>query len=82
MLFQTLIQGTGLALLEVHTEAHLPVRVNDSIWATCDIKSIKPTSKLNRAIVVAEVKVYNQNDELVLTYRPKRLLAGDPGADS
>ena len=78
MFFQTVIQGTGLALLEVTIKAHGPVRVNDSIWATLDTVEVRPTSKNNRAIVTSDVKVFNQNDELVLSYVVKRLLAGDP----
>jgi 3-hydroxybutyryl-CoA dehydratase len=56
MLFQTVIQGVGLALLEIATKAHGPVRVGDSIWATVETTGIKPTSKHNRAIVTSEVK--------------------------
>ncbi len=76
MLFQTIIQATGLALLEISTEAHGPVRVGDTIWATVDTLEVKPTSRGNRAIVSSKVKVYNQCDELVLSYLVKRMLAG------
>jgi 3-hydroxybutyryl-CoA dehydratase len=76
MLFQTVIQGTGLALLEVALKAHAPVRVNDSVWATLETLEVKPTSKNNRAIVTSDIKVYNQRDELVVSYIVKRLVAG------
>ncbi|MGQ5700485.1 MaoC family dehydratase [Sandaracinobacteroides sp. A072] len=76
MLFQTVIQGVGLALLEVNLKAHAPVRVGDSVWAVLDITDIKPTSKGNRAVVASEVKVYNQQEELVLSYTVKRMVAG------
>ena len=79
LLFQSVIQGVGLALLEVNLKAHAPVRVGDSIWATLDITDIKPTSKSNRAVVASEVKIYNQKDELVLSYTVKRMTAGRPG---
>lgn len=78
MLFQTIIQGTGLALLEVATKVHAPVKVNDSIWATLEILEVKPTSKENRAIVTSDIKIYNQHKKLVLSYIVKRLVAGDP----
>ena len=78
LLFQTIIQGTGLALLEIATKAHGPVRVGDTIWATVETLDVKPTSRQNRAIVTAAVRVFNQRDELVLSYEVKRLLAGDP----
>lgn len=76
LLFQSVIQGVGLALLEVQLKAHAPVRVGDSIWATLEILDIKPTSKNNRAVVTSEVKVYNQAEEPVLSYTVKRLVAG------
>lgn len=79
MLFQTIVQGTGLALLEVAIKAHAPVRVQDTIWATVETSEIYPTSKNNRAVVTSEIRVFNQHSELVLSYVVKRLMAGDPG---
>ncbi|MGL6043068.1 MAG: MaoC family dehydratase [Sandaracinobacteroides sp.] len=76
LLFQSVIQGVGLALLECHLKALAPVRVGDSIWATLEILEIKPTSKNNRAVVTSEVKVYNQAEEPVLSYVVKRMVAG------
>ena len=76
LLFQSVIQGVGLALLEVHLKALAPVRVGDSIWATLEILDIKPTSKNNRAVVTSEVIVYNQAEEPVLSYTVKRMVAG------
>jgi len=76
MLFQTIIQATGLALLEIATKAHRPVFVGDTICGTVEILEIKPTSRDNRAIVTSDVKVYNQRDEMVLVYVVKRMLAG------
>lgn len=76
LLFQSVIQGVGLALLECHLRALAPVRVGDSIWATLDILEVKPTSKNNRAVVTSEVTVYNQREEAVLAYTVKRMVAG------
>ena len=76
LLFQSVIQGVGLALLEVHLKALAPVRVGDSIWATLEILDIRPTSKNNRAVVASEVVVYNQAEEAVLRYTVKRMVAG------
>lgn len=81
MLFQTIIQGTGLALLELSLKAHALVRVGDSIWATVAITQIKPTSKNNRAIVSSRVEIFNQNEQLVLSYDVTRLVAGHPEHD-
>lgn len=76
MLFQTLIQGVGQALLEINTKALRPVFVGDSVWATVETLGIRPTSQHNRAVVASEVLVQNQRDESVLSYQVKRLVAG------
>ena len=78
MLFQTAIQGVGLALLGYTLEAKAPVRVGDTIWGLVETDEVKPTSKGNRAVVQSSVTVYNQSGGAVLTYRVKRLLAGRP----
>ncbi len=78
LLFQSMIQGTGLAMLELEQKAIAPVFVGDSIWATVEVTGLRPTSKNNRAIVASQINVYNQRDELVLTYRAIRLMAGRP----
>jgi acyl dehydratase len=80
MLFQSVIQAVGLALLEVHLFAHAPVRVGDSIWAVLDVTELKPTSKGNRAVITQEVTVFNHEGVKVLSYTVKRLLAGRPDA--
>jgi acyl dehydratase len=80
MLFQTMIQGTGLASLEIHKKALKPVFVGDTIRATVEVTKIRPTSSSNRAIVTSQVDVFNQRDETVLTYEITRMLAGRPDA--
>ena len=76
LLFQTMIQGTGLALLELSMRARKPVLVGNTIWGLVTITGIKPTSKNNRAVIDGAVAVYNERSELVLSYEAKRLLAG------
>lgn len=75
-ILQTMIQGTGMAMLELTQKIHAPVRVNDTIHATVEVTGIRPTSKGNRAIVDSTIEVYNQRDELVMTYTARRMLAG------
>jgi acyl dehydratase len=75
-LLQTMIQGTGLAMLQMTQKIHAPVRVNDTIHATVEVTGIRPTSKGNRAIVDSTIEVFNQRDELVMTYTARRMLAG------
>ena len=75
-IFQTMIQGTGLALLESTTKALAPVRVGDTVHAIVEVEGVKPTTKGNRAIVDSTITVLNQNDETVLIYTARRMLAG------
>src|SRR5690606_33328640 len=65
---QGMIQGTGLALLEVHKKMLAPVMVGDTVWAEIEITSVQPTSRNNRAIVVSRIDVKNQNGHDVMTY--------------
>jgi 3-hydroxybutyryl-CoA dehydratase len=78
MLFQTLIQGVGLALLELAIHPKSPVCVGDTIWAVVETTHVRPTSKNNRAVVASQVTVLNQREETVLIYEVTRLQAGDP----
>lgn len=77
-ILQTMIQGTGLAMLELTQKIHGPVRVGDSIYAIVEVTGVRPTSQGNRAIVDSTITVYNQHDEAVMTYTAKRMLAGRP----
>lgn len=77
-LFQGLIQGAGIALLDMAMKTVAPVRVGDVIWAVVETISVRPTSKHNRAIVKSLVTVMNQDDTVVLTYEVTRMVAGDP----
>jgi acyl dehydratase len=78
-ILQTMIQGTGLAMLELTQKILAPVRVNDTIRAVVTVTGIRPTSKGNRAIVDSQVDVYNQREEQVMTYTARRMLAGREG---
>jgi acyl dehydratase len=81
-ILQTMIQGTGMALLEVATKVLAAVRVGDTIWATVEVTGSRPTSKGGRAVVTSDVQVFNQRGEMVMQYVVKRLLAGRPAAQS
>jgi acyl dehydratase len=75
-ILQTMIQGTGMAMLECTQKVTGPVRVNDSIYAIVEVAGIKPTSKGNRAIVDSDIQVFNQRGEAVMHYTARRMLAG------
>ena len=79
-ILQSMIQGTGLAMLELHKKILGPVVVGDTIGAEIEVTALRPTSKNNRAIVTSRIDVYNQRKEMVLTYTATRMLAGRPGA--
>jgi acyl dehydratase len=71
-----MIQGTGLAMLELHQKIEGPVLVGDTIGAVVEVTGIRPTRRGGRAVVSSRIDVYNQRDERVMTYEATRLLAG------
>lgn len=75
---QSMVQGTGLAMLEVHKKALAPVVAGDTIWAEIEVTEVRPTSKGNRAIVTSRIDVKNQHGTDVMTYTAVRMLAGRP----
>jgi 3-hydroxybutyryl-CoA dehydratase len=77
-ILQTMIQGTGLAMLELHQKIHAPVVVGDSIDAMIEVTAIRPTRAGGRAVVTSQIDVFNQRDICVMSYEAIRLLAGAP----
>jgi 3-hydroxybutyryl-CoA dehydratase len=77
-ILQTMIQGTGMAMLECAQKVLAPVRVDDTIHAVVEVAGVKPTSKGNRAIVDSSIEVFNQHGQPVLSYTARRMLAGRP----
>ena len=76
LLCQTMIQGTGLAMLELKKQVLAPVRVGDTIHGEVEVTSVRPTSKGNRGIVASKIDIKNQDGEVVITYEATRMLAG------
>ena len=81
LLCQTMIQGTGLAMLELHQKVLGPTYVGDTIHAIVTIDSVRPTSKGNRAIVASTIDVFKQTGEKAMTYTAVRMLAGRPESE-
>jgi 3-hydroxybutyryl-CoA dehydratase len=77
-ILQSMIQGTGLAMLELHQKILAPVLVGDTIEAEIEVTSIVPTSRSGRAVVASDIRVTNQHGTCVMAYTAKRLLAGRP----
>src|SRR5919201_4917446 len=76
LLCQSMIQATGLAMLELKKQVLAPVRVGDTVHGEIEVVSVRPTSKGNRGIVVSKIDVKNQHGEVVITYEATRMLAG------
>jgi acyl dehydratase len=76
LLCQSMIQGTGLALLDLKKQVLAPVRVGDTVHAEIEITAVRPTSKGNRGIVASKVDIKNQEDQVVISYEATRMLAG------
>lgn len=77
-LVQSLIRGTGLAMLTYSIEAIAPVHVGDTIHAIVEFTAVRPTSTGNRAIVDSSITILNQRDEPVQHYTSRRMIAGRP----
>ncbi|WP_312131750.1 MaoC family dehydratase [Diaphorobacter nitroreducens] len=75
-ILQSMIQGTGLAMLELHQKILAPVLVGDTIGAVVEVTGVRPTSQGNRAVVTSRITVSNQRGEPVMEYTATRLLAG------
>ena len=76
LLCQSMIQGTGLAMLDLKKKVVAPVRIGDTVHGEIEVTSVRPTSKGNRGIVVSRIDVKNQHDAIVMTYEATRMLAG------
>jgi 3-hydroxybutyryl-CoA dehydratase len=76
LLCQSMIQGTGLALLELKQRVLSPARVGDTVHGEIEVLSVRPTSSGKRGVVVSRIEVKNQHGETVMTYEATRLLAG------
>src|SRR4029078_5472238 len=76
LICQTMIQGTGLAMLELNKKILAPVRVGDTVHGEIEVTSIRPTTTGNRAIVASKIEIKNQKGEVVIAYEATRMLAG------
>ena len=79
-LVQSLIRGTGIAMLSYSVEAVAPVHVGDTVHALVEFTDVRPTSKGDRAIIDSSITIFNQHDEPVQRYTSRRMIAGRPEA--
>lgn len=76
LLCQSVMQETGLALLEIEKKVLAPVFAGDTVHAEVEVTAIRPTSKGNRGIVTTDNRIVNQKGETVIQYRAVRMMAG------
>ena len=76
-----LIDETGIALLEMHFTVRNPVFIGDTIHVEVEGAEARPTSRGNRGIVTTNNRVFKQDGELALEYRPVRMIRGDPARE-
>ncbi|MGI9521516.1 MAG: MaoC family dehydratase [Hyphomicrobiaceae bacterium] len=82
LLCQATMQTTGLALLEVEKKILKPVYAGDTVYAEVEVTALRPTSKGGRGIVTTMNTVRNQRDDVVMTYRAVRMMAGRPAKNN
>lgn len=78
---QSMIRGTGIAMLSCAQEAVAPVHVGDTVHATIEFTGVRPTSQGNRAIVDSAITIFNQHAEAVMRYTSRRMIAGRPDGE-
>jgi acyl dehydratase len=76
LLMVGLIQGTGLAFLNMELDVKGPVVAGDTVTVEVTVTEIKPTSKGGRGLVRTRNEIKNQRGETVIVYTPLRLLKG------
>ena len=78
LLCQSTMQTTGLALLEVTKKIKAPVFAGDTVHCAVTVENSRETSKGGRGIVITNNDIINQKNEIVISYRAVRLVAGRP----
>ena len=70
------LQKTGMAFLSMEFDIKAPILVNDTIHVEVEVIEARPTSKGGNGLVRTCNRVVNQRGELVLEYKPLRLMKG------
>ena len=70
------LNGTGLAFMNMELSVKRPVYVGDTIHAIVTTTESRQSSRPGRGVVKAHVSVRNQRDEEVLVFTPVRLIRG------
>jgi len=68
------MQGTGLAFLHTEIDIKRPTLVGDTIHVECEVSELRPTSTGHRGLVRCTNQVLTQRGDVVLVYKPLRLM--------
>ena len=71
---------TGLAFLHNELNHTGPTVVGDTIHVEVEVTEVRRASKGNRGLVRSLNHVVNHRDEVVLIYKPLRMVSGSPEA--
>ena len=80
LLMTGLIQGSGLAFLNMELDVKGPVVAEDTVHVEVTVTEIRPTAKGGRGLVRTTNEIKNQRGETVIVYTPLRLLKGSEKA--
>lgn len=69
-----ILHHTGLAFLGLEMEVKKPVFIGDTIGVDIEVVDRRETKKPDRGIVTFQHRVTNQQGEVVLEYRVKRMI--------
>jgi acyl dehydratase len=81
MLMVGLIQGAGLAFLNMELDVKGPIVAGDTITVEATVTEIRPTSKGGRGLVRTRNEIKNQRGETVIVYTPLRMLKGSAAVE-
>jgi len=69
-----LLHRTGIAFLGVEINIPRPVFVGDTITVEAEVLEMRETKKADRGIITFVHRVFNQNKEMVMEYKVKRMI--------
>jgi len=72
------MQGTGLAFLHTEIDIKRPTFVGDTIHLECEVTELRAASSGHRGLVRCTNHVITQRGEVVLIYKPLRLMKMSP----
>jgi acyl dehydratase len=76
LVIQSLLQGVGLAFLNMELNVEGPTLAGDTVHVEIEILEARQASKGARGLVRTLNKIVNQRGEAVITYNPLRMIKG------